>query len=662
VPFLRPVPFAKVAIVGLNDDREVIVSVLHDLGVVQVEPIGKEALEYLEPERASELQRQVGDQLVRFRGLASALPRTPVGRPIAFPNVGEMLAAARTVPIDDEVGRLKREEDQLTTERRTVEETLDLLQRFSFYAGRYDDLSAKNAVALLGEGKADQVEAWREATPTLRSASLDLRPADDGIVRFVVVVPTTDIESVSRLAGAHNVRLVTAPKLSGTASEEEPKLRARLAEVDRRLGEIRTRLAEIASAWYPRVAALEEAFEIENRKLDVQTRLGTSKRAFALEAWVPRRDVDRLRQTLLTSVNDRLEVYEVPTHEEPPTMMDNPAGVRRFEFFIRFYSLPTATEWDPTWVFAVVFPIFFGLMLADFGYGLVILGISLWMIANFPGRRYVPKSIKNFLKMIMPPAGMRSLAYALVPGCVLAIVLGIAFNAFFGAQVIPGYDSPVDPLKHVGTLLKIAGFVGIGMVVFGFSLGALKEYFHHRPRHALAKVGGILATFGISLLGLGLIQRSLGGLASFSVAFPLVLLLGGLGLMIYGEGVQAGGMGMIEVLSHVLSYTRLIGILLASVILALVINNIALGPTGHGGLIGGGGGIVYIILGLVILVVGQTFNLILGVFEPGIQGARLIFVEYFSKFYTGNGKEFRPLRSRRTHTAPALVATGPAAK
>jgi V/A-type H+-transporting ATPase subunit I len=220
-------------------------------------------------------------------------------------------------------------------------------------------------------------------------------------------------------------------------------------------------------------------------------------------------------------------------------------------------------------VFAVVFPIFFGLMLADFGYGIVILGISLWMIANFPGRQYVPKKIKNFLKMIMPPSGMRSLAYALVPGCILAIVLGVAFNAFFGAQVIPGYHSPVDPLKHVGPLLKIAGFVGIGMVVFGFSLGALKEYFHHRPRHTL-------------------------------------------------------------------------------------------GPDGHGGLIGGSAGVVLIPIGVLILVVGQGFNLVLGVFEPGIQGARLIFVEYFSKFYTGNGREFRPLRSARKHTAPAIVVPAPA--
>ena len=112
-----------------------------------------------------------------------------------------------------------------------------------------------------------------------------------------------------------------------------------------------------------------------------------------------------------------------------------------------------------------------------------------------------------------------------------------------------------------------------------------------------------------------------------------------------------GMMGFIEVVSHILSYTRLVGILLASAVLALAINNIS------GGLLYGGT-IVGIIAGFVILLVGQSFNVILGVFEPGIQGARLIFVEYFSKFYTGNGKVFRPFGAPRSRTVSPLAPEG----
>ncbi|MCI4370134.1 MAG: hypothetical protein L3J81_02245, partial [Thermoplasmata archaeon] len=620
-------------------------------------------------------QREVADRLVRFRGLLAALPKTGGAppAPIAFQDLEQILRATDTVTIDDEVGRLKREDDQLTTERKGLEQTVKLLQEYAHFGGRYDDLRARNGVALFGEGDKDDVADWKAQVPAVRDLPFDLQPAGKDRVRFLFAVPVADAESVTRLAAVHRVQLSGVPTgVSGSASEELPRLLAREAEIDRRQTEIAARLAAISAAWYPRLAATAEALEIENRKFDVYSRLGSSDRGFVLQGWVPTRDVAALRTTLVAAVHDRVEIYPVPTHEEPPTYIENPHGVRRFEFLVRFYSLPQATEFDPTWVFAFVFPIFYGLMLADWGYGLVILGICLWMIAGFPGRQHLPKGLKKFLTSIVGPNGMRSLAFALVPGCVIAIGLGLAFNSFFGAQVIPGYTSPVDPLHHVGTYLKVAGFIGIAMVVFGFALGALKEYFHHRIRHALAKVGGIVATLGLAAFGLSLLGKTLGGPTSPSFFGPVSLIVAGALLVAYGEGAQNGLMGVMEMLSHVLSYTRLIGILLASIILATVINTVTLGPNGHSGLIVGGAGMIasgsasvalkavlFLILGLVILVVGQVFNLILGVFEPGIQGARLIFVEYFSKFYDGNGKEFHPLKTKRIYTAPLYRPTPP---
>ena len=401
------------------------------------------------------------------------------------------------------------------------------------------------------------------------------------------------------------------------------------------------------------MSAIGEALEIENRKAEVVSKLGASRAAFALEAWVPERDVTRLEEVVQRESGNRTFFYRVPTSEEPPTMMSNPEGVRRFEFFIRFYSLPQATEWDPTLVFAIAFPIFFGFMLGDWGYGLVILLISLWMIAGFPGARYLPKFGRNFVKMIMGPKGMQQLAYALLPGCAIAIGLGLYTDEFFGYQLLhalSGYVGP-DPKASLPTYLLFAGFIGLGMVVLGFLMGALKEYFHHRPRGVVAKIGGILFAFGIAFFGLAVIHK-----ATSVSAHPIVVLwyacLGaGLAMLLLGEGIQMGTMGLIEVVSHILSYTRLVGILLASVILALVINTI-----GSGLVLGGT--VVGIVAGLVIIIIGQSFNVIIAVFEPGIQGARLIFVEYFSKFYSGNGKAFRAFGSPRTHTVSSLEAGG----
>jgi V/A-type H+/Na+-transporting ATPase subunit I len=659
---LRPVPMVKVGFLGLRDDEERVLTLLHDLGVAQVEPLSPGVLAELAPERGSETLRRVGDETLRFRGLLSALP--VVGQPIPrrFDSIAEVFRAAETVPIDAAVGALKRDDDRLLTEEKSVDDTLALLKHLSFYPDRLAYLRSPNFLAFYGEASAEALGALRAALPPEADAQFITGP-DGAVVSFLVVSRPVGAEALSRIAQTHGLRLVAIPRLEGTVAEETASLKARWADIVRQRAEIAERLTRIAVEWYPAVAAIDEALEIENRKAEVLTRLGASRATFALEAWVPARDVARLQSVVGEATGERVYFYTVPTHEEPPTLMKNPRGVRRFEFFIRFYSLPQATEWDPTLVFAIVFPIFFGFMLGDWGYGLVILLISLWMIAGFPGARHLPKAGRNFLKLIMGPKGMQQLAYALLPGCALAIALGLFWDEFFGFHLLRslfGYDASVDLLKSgdVGLLLILAGFVGLGMVTLGFLFGLLKEYFHHHLRGAVGKAGGIMFAWGVAFFGLSVIHpKTLGALApTASTSSPLfdgylALLAAGLLLLIGGEGVQNGAMSLIEVVSHILSYTRLLGILLASVILALIINTIG------GGLLVGGT-VVGIVFGLVILVIGQSFNVIIGVFEPGIQGARLIFVEYFSKFYSGNGKPFHPFGAPRTHTVSSLAEGG----
>jgi V/A-type H+-transporting ATPase subunit I len=652
VAILRPVPMTKIGLVGLKDDRDVVLSVLHDAGVLQIEPLSKESLEYLEPERGGETVRRVSDELIRFRGLRAALPALPLTTPPrGYADLDRILAAADKVSIDEEVGRLAREEDRLTTERKSLTETIDLLARFSFYAAPLEYLYGENLLGFFGTAPAEEYPALRAEIGRISDALFVEGPVEEETVRFVVAVKLAQAEAVGRLAQQKGVTLVAAPRLKGAPAEVLPSLSGRLSQVDVRLGEIRARLTEISRTHYAAVLSLEEALAIENRKLEVLTRTGSGRSTFALEGWVPTRARAGLEATVREVTDGRAFVYPVPAAaDEAPTLMDNPRGFRVFEFFIRFYSLPQSTEWDPTFVFALAFPIFFGLMLGDWGYGLTILGISLWMLAGFPGGGKLPRGLRNFVKLIMSPRAMQQLAAALIPGCAIAIGLGLYFNEFFGAPLLP-WGSVNDPLHHVGTLIVIAGYIGLVMVSLGFLLGGLKDYFHHHPRHALARFGGIFFAWGVAEIGLQLIHLGTPGLSPG--AYPLVglyyaLLVLGIALLVVGEKAQ-GFMALTEIVSHVLSYTRLIGILLASVVLALVINQIALGfPATYG--------IAGVVGAIGLLIIGQGFNVVLGVFEPGIQGARLIFVEHFSKYFTGNGRPFHPFGTRRVYT---VAARGP---
>ncbi|HZY70953.1 MAG TPA: V-type ATPase 116kDa subunit family protein [Thermoplasmata archaeon] len=670
MPFLRPLPMEKIGVVGLKDDRERALTVLHDLGVIQVEPIRKEALDVFGPDRGPEVQRAVAEQLVRLRGLLHALPRVPISEsPRRFEDVNELLRIAKTVTVDAEVGQLTREEDQLLTDTTSTDEAIDLLRKIAFYPDRLELLSAASVLAFFGEVDSDDFGEFRAAldgVPDLLVLEHRLPKA----VRVLVVGRRDKVEQITRVAQEQGVRLTAVPRLDGTVGDAIPRLEAHRTETQARLAEIRARLAGIAGEWYAELAALEEGLTIENRKLELVPRLAAGETVFALEGWIPKARRAALERDLAGALDQRVVTYSVATKEEPPTIMQNPPGVRWYEFFIRFYSLPQATEWDPTWVFALVFPIFFGLMLGDIGYGVTILLVCLWMIRGFPGGAKLPKGPKNFVKRIMGPQSMRSLAYALVPGCLIAIAVGFLDNSIFGFALLPSYTAPLavdaNGLRHsVPFLLYLAGYIGLAMVCLGFFLGALKEYFHHHVRAAIGKVGGILFALGLADFGLQFIHLGTGiGAAltagSLAVVFGIVGVASGAILLVVGEGAMLGGMALIETLSHILSYTRLVGILLASVILALVINGIAWGPyQTPTGLIAQGA--IGFVAGVVLIVFGQGFNVILGVFEPGIQGARLIFVEHFSKFYGGNGRPFRPLGTRRVRTVATHAPLPPEA-
>ena len=355
--------------------------------------------------------------------------------------------------------------------------------------------------------------------------------------------------------------------------------------------------------------------------------------------------------------------------------MSNPKGFRLFEAFIRFYSLPQSKEFDPTIIFAFVFPVFYGLMIGDVGYCLVILLVCLWVIRRIEkGKRnltIMPKQLRSFGLMILKKRQMVKLSKAMIPGCVVGIFLGVIFDLYFGFHLngyafdvlasvgVTGFPEPgavlnrpaqafFDPVENVGKLLLIAGYTGIGMVTFGLILGILNAIREREKKEIIGKIGWLAFGWGVVLVGLTLINGE-----ALNPMWPRLievnpiaylyfgLLFGGIGLMFVGEGSRAI-MELASIVSHILSYTRLIGILLASVILAHTTDFIFLKALNIS--------IPFAILGILILFIGHMFNIIIGVFVPGIQSARLVYVEFFSKFYQGNGRKFSPFGSLRTFT------------
>lgn len=660
---LKPVPMARVAVIGLKKFRQQILTILHEMNIIQLEPLSKATDSFLARERESELHNEISDQLLRIKGLLGSLPPTKIVGKSGFLSLNELISTIKSLDIDSKIASLEREKDNLTTQKRETENNIKLVEEFSFFHEDFNILDLSFARSYFGRVASDKFAEFKKE---LESESPDIMiysKETDKITHFVLIItPTFRSASLASSVNSHNVHLEVVPKLRGKPEIIIQNQRNINNTLSSKLNQINNQLTEISKKHYKFLKGAEEQLEIENRKLEIIDHLGVTEDAFALEGWIPKSKIENLR-TAFKKHSEGTILYDLDSKENPPTLLATPKKLKVFESFVRFYSLPSGKEFDPTVMFAFIFPFFYGMMIGDVGYGIVILLVSKWVIRRVEGGKrnftIMPKFLRNFAKTILRPTQMVKLAKAIIPGCIFTIILGFCFNLYFGFHLnqylfsflnetfgfsLPPDGALLDPISTFGLrkLLLISGYIGLGMVSFGLVLGIINALREGQKKHAIGKIGWLAFGWGISLLGLALIgHQDINPTSSMTGAVYFAVIFGGLGLMFYGEGVRAL-MELPSIISHILSYTRIVGIMLASIILADVIDHIFLRTIDNP--------LPHVILGISIFFIGHIFNIILGVFEPGIQGARLIYVEFFSKFYHGNGKPFRPFGRKRKFT------------
>jgi len=316
------------------------------------------------------------------------------------------------------------------------------------------------------------------------------------------------------------------------------------------------------------------------------------------------------------------------------------------------YSRPQYTELDPTLIVSIVFPLFFGIILGDVGYGAVLLALSL--------------GLRRFLK----GEGMQKLITILRNASIASIVFGILFSEGFG------FSLPWEPIlfsRHlnIGThasghgpdvigLMIMAIWIGILHITFGRVLGMIN---HARQDHGLHRVKAVLANLGWIMLLWGILMTiwsmfsipmmpNLTGMPPIAMGLNLTG-IGGLVMIVLGVLFIAmdSPLEVVElptILSHVLSYTRLVGIGLSSVAIAMVVNFIAIGLIIEPQLEDlTAVGIVLIVIGGIVLVLGHLLNTALGVLGGALQSLRLQYVEFFTKFYKGGGRKYNPFGMKK---------------
>lgn len=381
------------------------------------------------------------------------------------------------------------------------------------------------------------------------------------------------------------------------------------------------------------------SFTIE--KLLAGEKTKETDKTFFLQAFVPKERTELVEREVLSVTKAAYLYFEEPSPEdEPPTLLQNNKLVDNFEPITNTYSVPNYREFDPNAVMAFFYSLFMGFIIGDMGYGLLmaVVGGYLWW------------------KNRAAPTGMSRLAGAFACGGVFSVVWGALFNSFFGFAIF-GKENTVMPDPQTGrcsfmgiqvpSVLVIALEVGIVQLFAGYLCKAV-QHFRRGAFWDGVFEGIVWAIFsvGVAVAIVGLIDElnipilaKVGGLLA-GVSLLIAVLTAGRHEKAFGKFTKGFGAayGVINYASDILSYARLYGLMLSGAVIAQIITN-------YGGGFIVSGNIPLAILGVLLLIVGHGFNLVMNLLGAYIHDARLQYVEFYGRFYEGDGELFKPLGS-----------------
>ena len=410
--------------------------------------------------------------------------------------------------------------------------------------------------------------------------------------------------------------------MTGTAKENDKALAENLAALEKERQEIEQRIAGLGGKREALLEASDRA-AIALRREEAKSRLVGTDKVFLLEGWLPADRCAALEKAL-EPFTCAIETREPTEDEYPqvPVQLKNNKLTRPLNMVTEMYSLPAYGTLDPNPLMAPFFILFYGIMMADMGYGL------LMMIASvIISKKYRPKGTSGELFSLLGLCGIST------------FIMGALTGGFFGdfltqlvAIVSPGtvFALPklFDPLDDLTMILIGSMALGMVQIVTGMAISLIEKCKRKKFLDAFfEEITWWIVFIGIALLALGK------GAAVLYVGCVLVLL---------GPIVQGKGWGKLtgvfgSLYNHVtgyfgdiLSYTRLMALMLAGSVIAQVFNMLAAMP---------GNVIAFIIISML----GNAMNFGLNLLGCYVHDLRLQCLEFFNKFYVDGGKPFRPM-------------------
>ncbi len=393
---------------------------------------------------------------------------------------------------------------------------------------------------------------------------------------------------------------------------------------------------------------LYDFYFVEIAKCGATSNTRCTQTVFVLEAWFPASEQKRIDAILKSCGNEIVFEFRDPEEsEEVPTLVKSGKLVEPYQDVTNMYSVPNYRgDFDPNPIMAFFYFLFFGMMLQDAAYGLLL-------------------AIGGFVmyKVTKPVPGKGRLLLIIAMGGISTVVWGAVFGGWFGLETIGFLENLVwfKPLDKPILMLALSLGLGFFQIVVGMGCNAYNLIRKGRGWEAFFNVGSwYLAFIGIILIALNMFLKINSDIMKF---FGIAFLVLGLLILVLGGAYGKKGVGKkvvgaiggvaklydgVNIMSDILSYSRLFGLGLSGGVVAMVINKIC------GVLMQlltiNGSPALGIILSIPIFAFGHLFNIFISTLGAYVHNARLQYIEFYGKFYEGAGKSFVPLGSQTKYT------------